>query len=365
MIARITSLLTNAPFPRRMHFCVLFLSMASSSAAQLNPSLPPGSNFDLSAWKLQTISTSNAFTEVFSAALASGYTSNLFYTNATDGSMIFKVPSNGATTANTSYPRCELRQMTNGANWPLTDPATHYLTAQCKVLVVAQAKPQIIIGQIHGSQTNSELLKLRWTGYQPGQCYIEARFQKNDSTGAEFGVTLASGLSLGSLVSYTITMTGGKIIATVNGGSGSQTYTTAYYGMTDAYYFKAGNYLQYNSLDSTIYGMTQFYKLSLTPASLVGQEAVEKSSGYLLLHNYPNPFNPSTKIKFSVPQTAFASVKIFDTSGRCIASLFEGVIAANALQSGTFNAVGLSSGLYVARLESAGKSQVRKLLLMK
>ena len=57
-----------------------------------------------------------------------------------------------------------------------------FLTAQCKVIVVATAKPQSIIGQIHGSETNSELLKIRWTGYLAGKCYVEARYQTNDAS---------------------------------------------------------------------------------------------------------------------------------------------------------------------------------------
>ena len=141
----------------------------------LNPLFPPGSNFDLSAWKLQTLDQSLLFTEVSANSLNTGYTSSFFYTDPTDGSIVCKVPSNGATTSGSSYPRVEFRQMTGGANWVLNDPTEHYLTAQCKVLAVAQAKPQTIIGQIHGSNTVSELLKLRWTGYLPKQCFLEAR----------------------------------------------------------------------------------------------------------------------------------------------------------------------------------------------
>jgi hypothetical protein len=242
---------------------LLFIIISFSSYAQLNTSLPPGSNFDLSAWKLQTLDSNYNFVEKTASQLSAGYTTSFFYTNPNDGSMVFKVPSNGGTTSGSSYPRVELRQMTQGANWALTDTNQHYLTAQCKVISVASAKPQTIIGQIHGSETNSELLKLRWTGGAAGQCFLEARYQRNDSARTEYGVTLASGLSLGSIISYTITMKNGTITCTVNGNSASQTYTPYYYGTADQYYFKAGDYLQYHSTDSSIYGLTQFYKVSL------------------------------------------------------------------------------------------------------
>ena len=211
-----------------------FLLINLYSFAQLNPLLPPGSNFDLSAWKIHTLDSNYKFIEVYSAQLAAGYTSEFFYTNPTDGSMVFKVPSNGQPTTTATYPRVELRQMTQGANWALADTTEHYLEAECKVITVASAKPQTIIGQIHGSDVISELLKLRWTGEQPHHSYI-------------------------------ITMKAGTITVTVNGYSTSKTYTSTYFGTNDRYYLKAGNYLQYSSSNPSIYGLVQFYKLSLKP----------------------------------------------------------------------------------------------------
>lgn len=228
-----------------------------------NPSQPPSGNFDLSAWKLQTQDDTYAFTEIPASTLTNKFSSQFFYTQPTDGSMTFMIPSFGETTSGSSYTRTELRQMTNGANWSLTDPTEHYLNAKMIVSVVPSAKPQIVIGQIHGSNTNSELLKLRWTGYLAGKCIVEARYQNNDAVGAEYGVVLASGLSPGDTINYTISMLNGTINCTVNGVSASQTYSPLYYGTSDAYYFKAGNYLNCAVNDVNIIGQTQFYKISL------------------------------------------------------------------------------------------------------
>jgi hypothetical protein len=166
-------------------FQLLLLGKITNVNAQTlaisNP-LPPGANFDLNAWKLQTLDADLKFIEKTPFELEAGYTSTFFYTDSTDGSMVFNVPSNGSSTANSTYPRVELRQVLGGANWHLTDQTEHYLTSECKVMAVAQPKPGIIIGQIHGYEDESELLKLRWTGYKPGQCYIEARFELNDPT---------------------------------------------------------------------------------------------------------------------------------------------------------------------------------------
>lgn len=331
----------------------------SIKIAALNPLLPPNSNFDLSAWKAQTLDETLKLANILSTDLMKGYTSSFFYTNTTDGSLVFKVPSNGeAITGATGYPRVELRQMSAGANWSLTDPVEHYLSAQCKVLVVAQAKPQTIIGQIHGSETNSELLKLRWTGYLPGQCKIEARYELNDATQAEYGVTLVYGLSLGDLIDYTITMKNGTIICTVNGVSASQTYTTTFFGTTDAYYFKAGNYLQYNPLTvpdpTVIYGQNQFYKLSL-----IKQEQTELTrinNGDLMI--YPNPAKDKIEINSPYSISDIVNLQIYDWSGKLVKSL-------NTDVNQTVEVSDLPNGIYLAKFSSNSTIKTAKFIISK
>ncbi len=290
-------------------FVLVHINIATCQTLTGSNPLPPGANFDLNAWKLQTLDADLKFIEKTPFELETGYTSPFFYSDSTDGSMVFRVPSNGSSTANSSYPRVELRQVLDGANWSLSDQTEHYLTAEYKVISVAQPKPGIIIGQIHGYEDESELLKLRWTGYKPGQCYIEARFELNDATRAEYGVTLATGLSLGDLVSYTITMKAGKITIWLNGVSATQTYTTAYFGTTDTYYFKAGAYLQYNGSNPVYYGKTQFYKLSLAkqPQTISFNSLTTKKTG-------DPDFNPGAvassglAVSYSSSNTAVATI---------------------------------------------------------
>lgn len=342
---------------RKRQFIILILLLVMQKSVALIPVLPPSSNFDLSAWKLQALDASLAIQEVFVPQLTSGYTSGFFYTNATDGSVVFKVPSNGeASTGPTGYPRIELRQMTGGANWKLTDASEHYLTAQCKVISVAQAKPQTIIGQIHGSEINSELLKIRWTGYLPGQCKIEARFELNDATQAEYGVILASGLSLGDMIDYTITMKSGTINCTVNGVSASQTYTSTYFGTTDAYYFKAGNYLQYNPLvvpdPTVIYGQNQFYKLSLTKLAT----DVQSNSMSNEFNIYPNPAKDKIRINCT-PLNSDLSLQIYTWNGK--------LVKITKIENMTADISDLPNGMYLAKLNTQNGSKMSKLLVVR
>ena len=342
----------------RNNLLILSVLLLSIKLLALNPLLPPGSNFDLNAWKLQTLDQNLLFTEISAGSLGAGYTNSLFYSDPDDGSIVCKVPSNGGTTSGSSYPRVEFRQMSNGANWALNDPIEHYLTAQCRVLAVAQAKPQTIIGQIHGSETNSELLKLRWTGYQNGQCKIEARYELNDATQAEYGVTIASGLSLGDLIDYTITMKNGTITCTVNGVSASQTYTTAFFGTTDAYYFKAGNYLQYNPQTvpdpTVIYGQNQFYKLSLNKLTTDVLAVSESNQFYI----YPNPAKDKIEIKNAYSINSDINLQIYDWSGKLVKSI-------NSIGNQAINVCDLANGIYLANISNNTNSNMSKFTISK
>lgn len=69
-----------------------------------------------------------------------------------------------------------------------------------------------------------------------------------------------------------------------------------------------------------------------------------------LNQNFPNPFNPSTKISFALAQDGYASIKVYDISGRLTETLIENFIAAG-YHTTEFNAANLSSGVYFCRLE--------------
>jgi hypothetical protein len=84
-----------------------------------------------------------------------------------------------------------------------------------------------------------------------------------------------------------------------------------------------------------------------------------------LAQNYPNPFNPSTVIEFVVPTSGFASMKVYNILGQEVATLFEGKAEAGKINAAQFNASNLPSGLYFYALRSAGKSDTKRMLLVK
>ncbi len=291
----------------------------------LDPKLPPGKNFDwLSAFKLQTMTASLAFVEVKAETLVNGFTSKYFYTDSTDGSMVFFTPSNGGTSGGSQYPRTELRQTGFGANWKLTDTTTYVMTASCKVTKAPSANPTVTIGQVHGSADNSELVELEWNGNSAGNCKVSAMFQTNNSAGSNYFVQLAGGLSLGSLVTYEFQMKKGVLTVTVNGKSGTQTYTTQYYGTTDGYYFKAGNYLQYSSSSASAVSEVKFYSLELSSTAPKPPTSIQTK-----IHTNQFASNEAASCVSinSVQNNTFdlnATAKLFDVCGRHIAYINQG-----------------------------------------
>lgn len=87
-------------------------------------------------------------------------------------------------------------------------------------------------------------------------------------------------------------------------------------------------------------------------------------NGYSLEQNSPNPFNPSTSIAFTLPETQEASLDIFDVQGRKIKSLVHDVLPAGN-HAAAFDASGLSSGIYLYRLSTSRFLKVKRMLVLK
>lgn len=90
----------------------------------------------------------------------------------------------------------------------------------------------------------------------------------------------------------------------------------------------------------------------------------QKPDNFVLEQNFPNPFNPTTTISFSLPSRSFVSLKVFDGLGREVAVLLsEELVAGNYNQQ--WNASGFSNGVYYYRLQAGTYFQTKKLVLLK
>jgi len=98
--------------------------------------------------------------------------------------------------------------------------------------------------------------------------------------------------------------------------------------------------------------------------NLNGEVMIGTPANYNLSQNYPNPFNPSTTINFDMPKEGFVTLKVYNTSGKEVASLVNETRSAG-YHSVNFNASALSSGVYYYRLETNGISKTMKMALIK
>ena len=85
---------------------------------------------------------------------------------------------------------------------------------------------------------------------------------------------------------------------------------------------------------------------------------------FSILSNYPNPFNPTTTIQFSVSTMTIASLGIYDISGKLVETLVHGDFEAGEHEV-IWNAVNHSSGIYFVELTSGKNRSVQKLVLLK
>jgi hypothetical protein len=84
----------------------------------------------------------------------------------------------------------------------------------------------------------------------------------------------------------------------------------------------------------------------------------------ILRQNRPNPFNPTTHIRFELPTAADIRLDVFSLAGTHVATLAVGHFDAGE-HSADFSATGLPSGLYLYRLESGGHAVTRSMLLLR
>lgn len=85
---------------------------------------------------------------------------------------------------------------------------------------------------------------------------------------------------------------------------------------------------------------------------------------FKLENNYPNPFNPSTSIKFTLPEVSQVKLNVYNALGEMVAELINGQMNSGSHEI-KFDASNLSSGIYIYTLESAGNKISKKMMLMK
>ena len=87
-------------------------------------------------------------------------------------------------------------------------------------------------------------------------------------------------------------------------------------------------------------------------------------TAYSLDQNFPNPFNPSTKLSYSIPAEGFVTLDVYNSIGQKVASLVNESKTAGTYEV-NFSGANLSSGIYFYKLTSGNFTETKKMILMK
>jgi hypothetical protein len=105
-------------------------------------------------------------------------------------------------------------------------------------------------------------------------------------------------------------------------------------------------------------------KLIINASNVSNEFYSNKPEKVELSQNYPNPFNPSTQIQYALPEATQVTLEVFNSVGQKVMELVNGQKSAG-YHTATFDASGLSSGVYLYKLTTPLFTQTKKMLLIK
>jgi predicted outer membrane repeat protein len=97
---------------------------------------------------------------------------------------------------------------------------------------------------------------------------------------------------------------------------------------------------------------------------VVGIRGNESVVSYSLSQNFPNPFNPSTKIEFTIQKSSFVNLRVYDILGNEVETLVNEDKPAGNYEV-EFNAAKLSSGVYFYQLKAGSFIEIKKMILLR
>jgi hypothetical protein len=108
------------------------------------------------------------------------------------------------------------------------------------------------------------------------------------------------------------------------------------------------------------------YWFELKPAGPVtGIDGKPKTpETFSLLQNFPNPFNPSTGIEFSIPQSGYVTLRVYNTLGEEVSTIISQNLSVGKHYV-QFDARGFPSGVYFYRLHAGDLAETKKLVLLR
>ncbi|MCK6603551.1 MAG: choice-of-anchor A family protein [Ignavibacteriaceae bacterium] len=289
-------------------------------------------------------------------------------------------PSDGAIYAAT-WGTGAYKSTDNGANWTQINNGLENLAAS-SILIHNNT---ILIGTFGGSIGKSVDGGASWAMINAGTPYIwslgkssngtifagaygSGLFVSNDAGASWFRES--SGLNASYIYGITGDQSGNVFLSSWNNGiwfaspstfDNNASYNWQSIGMQGT----RVTAIVYNQADGSLLAATsngQFFKNDAPTSNR--ESGITAPGEFALMNNYPNPFNPSTVIEFSVKTREFVTLSVYNISGELVSTLLS-----NELNPGkysiSFDARGLASGIYIYRLSSPSGNIVRKMILQK
>ena len=154
----------------------------------------------------------------------------------------------------------------------------------------------------------------------------------------------------------------------LNGGGSQNVLPDQSYDLTIQFTPIAGDSTAILNIDCTEIGSLAFIYLigSNYPTALNAYDnpVIPTPDSYKMFQNFPNPFNPNTRIKFELPEAGNITLKIYDLLGKEINVLIDEYKEAG-IHEIDFNASRLSSGVYFYRLNAGEFTETKKMILLK
>ena len=220
----------------------------------------------------------------------------------------------------------------------------------------------------HGSSGGTIQISGFPSEYTPGETYTIAISHSGGSSIRQFNGSCRIGTgseNAGTITAGTNTVTynrseetNGIHLSSTNQNNASFSWTAPSEGTGEVRLYISGLQGSYSGQNSTL--------------SLISNEAmtdVEEGmpdipAGFALEDNYPNPFNASTTIRYTLPEPSEVLIEIYDVLGRKVATLAQGKQPAGDHQV-TWNANDRSSGLFFYSVQAGDFKQTRRMLLLK
>ena len=116
----------------------------------------------------------------------------------------------------------------------------------------------------------------------------------------------------------------------------------------------------------TVYVRFQSEDYILGPSSITDVKEIKQNipTEYSLSNAYPNPFNPTTKIRFDIPKTSLVKLVVYDILGREVTVLVNKEMKPGRYET-IFDAHDLASGVYLFRIKAGNYNKVSKMILIK